>query len=151
MLLVTAFPGLNLPLRKPRKFDLVKENLYTETLALARHSFPHLKIGSARGASDPEASHLIKIQADSHTNIQYNGVRYGASDYRHGRGCSFAYVNGRQAAKISRLLTIHLISQDNSTPSPGATNDIQFHVAVINKWIVYEPDQIMPWANWYVI
>lgn len=114
------------------------ESLYDQVLnfvqALRPQAFViHENTRQPRNVPDAQVSRLW-ADATSHSTVIVNGLKYGASLDRRGKKACYAFVDGRHAVIIDRLITV------------TAGNQPPIHCAIVRPFAaVIAPE--LPWHH----
>ncbi|KAL7279486.1 hypothetical protein ACG7TL_007329 [Trametes sanguinea] len=91
-------------------------------------------------AFSEHGSPFIALSVPTYTHVVISGQRYGTASSHHGKAHSYAYVNGRQAVKIIRILKVEHASEDEHAP-PLIAN-----IAMVQPFIPSAQGDYLPWA-----
>lgn len=75
----------------------------------------------------------------NHSYVEYNGIRYGAYQHTSGRGYCYAYIDGRNAVRIERILHIEF---------PVVVN-MRAICALVSPFQIPQVEPHFPWDTWY--
>lgn len=76
----------------------------------------------------------------NHSYVEYNGIRYGAYQHTSGKGYCYAYIDGRNAVRVERILCVEI---------PGVVH-MRTVCALVRPFQLPQVEPQFPWDAWYV-
>ncbi|RDX44360.1 hypothetical protein OH76DRAFT_1458045 [Lentinus brumalis] len=127
--------------RFPQKVpNLRKLNLYTRVFEYLQDLWRDTVTLIIDTATGIPGESFVATAIASYSHVRVSGIKYGASTSPRGRGCSYAYMDGRQAVRIDHLFRIVHPRQDPRLPSLETT------CAVVCPFVADGDLPEMPWA-----
>lgn len=126
--------------KQSRVVNLQAEDLYGAVFSHLRHEWEgQFSLVTETAPLDTPGSRFTATHVRSYAYVTVAGVRYGAAAAHRGRNYRYAYINGRDAVQIERLLRVSHISPTNQ--------EIHAHLAVVRPFLGTDLAARMPWIH----